>query len=108
MSHYLKIVFLSLVAVAIAAVGVFWLLPIGHVRAHNESYSAPPLISATSSRAPTRKGSSPTPTTVAKKSPSPIPTGMVTKHPSPTPTVGKTKHSLARNAQAQGPYTVQG
>src|SRR5689334_22193817 len=104
MSRYLKIVFLSLVAVAVVAVGVFWLLPIRHVGAHNQSYATAPLPSLTSSRVPTKKSPSPTPTAVPNKplSPTPTPTEVITKRPSPTPTptVGVPKHSLSRNAQA--------
>src|SRR5438034_186931 len=99
MLYYLKVVFLSLVAVVVVAVGVFWLLPIRHVGAQNESY-ATSFTSSTSSKVPTRKASSPIPTAVAKKRPLPAPTAteVITQRPSPTPirTVGTTKHSLSR------------
>jgi len=112
MPHYLKIIFLSLLAVTVVLLGVFSLLPSRQVGAHNQFYALSSQSSLTSSKIPTKKASSPITTTAAKKrhSTTVTPTQVVTKRPSPTPTPTPvvTKHSSSRNAQALGPYTVKG
>ncbi len=112
MSHYLKIILVSILAVAAVVVGVFWLLPSRQVGAHNQSHAANALSSFTSSRIPAKIPPTSISKTVAKKHPlpTPAPTQVITKRPSPTPTptpLVKT-HSSSRNAQALGPYTVKG
>src|SRR5690348_11718952 len=102
MSRYLKIVLLSILAVTVIAVGVYWLLPIRYVGAHNQSHAANSLPSLISSKLPAKKGSTPTPGVAAKKRPAatPAPTQVITKRPSPapTPTSKGTRHSSSRNA----------
>lgn len=112
MPHSLKVVLLSLFAALVIAMGVLWFGPMHVLGARNETRSngnSNQVTTTTSNEVPERRPSStvhvaPTQKPAHTRTPKPTP------DPSPIVTVTSTtpQNPPVREAQAMGPYTIQG
>ena len=112
MPRVLKIVLLGLVAVMVIAMGVLWLGPMRVMGARNvaHSHGGSDQVTKTAVDEVVERRPSPTARVAPTQKPSPAVTPVPTRKPSPTATVTATptQSSPVREAQALGPYTVEG